>query len=118
MFSLLRGLQIFTVSQQQILGSFVNRFILFAGFAILAVSNLVDDAVKIGHDMKQIEYDFGLRQFFLTALMNGSHISITTASIPVRCSGLELIEKAFKGFGLAIFADIDHAAADIIQHDG
>jgi len=88
MFSLLRGLQVFTVSQQQVLGAFVNSFILFASFAILAVSNLVDDAVKTGDYMKQVEYDFSFRNFFLTALMNGSHMSITTALIPSRCSGL------------------------------
>ena len=85
---MLRGLQVFTVSQQQVLGSFVNSFILFASFAILAVSNLVDDAVKTGDYMKQVEYDFSFRHFFLTALMNGSHMSITTALIPSRCSEL------------------------------
>ena len=45
----------------------------------------VDDAVEIGDHVKQVEYDFRLRCFFLTALMNGSHISITTASMPSSC---------------------------------
>ena len=57
------------VFQQQILGALVDRFVLFAGLAILAVSHGVDHAAKGGHDMEQIEDDLGCRQFFLTALM-------------------------------------------------
>ena len=75
--------KVFSVFKQQILAAFINGLILLAGFSIFAVSNLIDNAVKIGDHMEQIEYDFRLRHFFLTALMNGSHISITTASMPV-----------------------------------
>ena len=72
------------VFEQQVLGPFIDCFVLFGGLAILAVSDLIDNAVKIGHYVEQIEDDFGLRQFFLTAFINGSHISITTASMPLR----------------------------------
>ena len=115
---MLLSLQVFTVFQQQILGAFVDVFILLAGFAIFAVSDLVDDTVKVGDHMKQIEHDFGLRHFFLTALMNGSHMSITTASMPASCFAAELIEEAFQRVGLAVFSDIDHPAAQIIQDHG
>jgi len=79
---------VFTVFQQQILAAFVNGFILLAGSVIFTVSDLVDDTAKIGYHMKKIEYDFRLGDFFLTALMNGSHISITTASMQLSCSSL------------------------------
>jgi len=80
---------VFAVSKQQVLGTFVDSLVLFGGLAILAVSDLVDNAVKIGHYVKQIEDDFGLRQFFLTALINGSHISMTIASMALRCLALK-----------------------------
>jgi hypothetical protein len=38
-------------------------------FTVLAVSDLIDDAAKGGHDMKLVEDDLSLWQFFLTALM-------------------------------------------------
>jgi len=57
------------VFEQQIPGAFINRFVLFAGFSILAVSHPVDDTAKGGHDVEQVKDDFGCRQFFLTALM-------------------------------------------------
>ena len=76
------------VSKQQVLGTFVDSLVLFGGLAILDVSDLVDNAVKIGHYVEQIEDDFGLRQFFLTALINGSHISMTIASMALRCLAL------------------------------
>ena len=80
--------EVVSVFKQQILSAFIDGFILLAGFAIFTVSDLIDNAVKIGDHMKQVEYDFGLRHFFLTALINGSHMSMTTASMPVRCSVL------------------------------
>lgn len=57
------------VFEQQILGSPVDRLVLFAGLAILAVSHRVDHAVEGRHDVEQIEDDPGGRQFFLTALI-------------------------------------------------
>jgi hypothetical protein len=47
--------------------------------AVLAVSDLIDDATEGGHDMELVKDNEGLRQFFLTALMYGSHMSMTTA---------------------------------------
>jgi hypothetical protein len=35
--------------------------------------------------MELVKDDMGLRQFFLTALMYGSHMSMTMASIDFRC---------------------------------
>ena len=77
--------------------------ILFAGFAIFTVAQLVDDTVIIGGHMEQIEYDFGLRYFFLAALINGSHMSMTTASMPLRCpavSGLKVKNPGPEGQAL------------------
>jgi len=49
---------------KQVLGTFIDGLVLFGGLAIFAVSDLIDNAVKIGHYVEQIEDDFGLRQFF------------------------------------------------------
>ena len=57
------------VFEQQILGALIDRFVLLAGLAMLAVSHRVDHAAKAGHDVEEIEDDSGLGQFFLTALM-------------------------------------------------
>jgi len=76
---------VFTVFKQQVFSPFKDGFILFRSFTVFGIPNFIDNTVKIGHYMEQIEYYFGLRQFFLTALINGSHISMTTASIPLRC---------------------------------
>jgi hypothetical protein len=73
------------VLEQQIFGSLEDGFILHGGFTVLAVSDLVDDAAKGGHDLQLIKDDLAGGQFFLTALMNGSHMSITTASMVFRC---------------------------------
>ncbi len=67
------------VLQQQILGTFKDILVVCGRLAVLAVSDFVDDAAKGGHDMELVKDDEGLRQFFLTALMYGSHMSITTA---------------------------------------
>ena len=72
------------IFKQQVLATFIDGLVLFVALAIFAVSNLINNAVKIGHYMEQIKNDFGLRQFFLTALINGSHMSMTTASMPLR----------------------------------
>lgn len=58
-----------TVFQQQIFGALEDGFILSRGFAVFAVTDLVDDPAESGDDMKLIEDDLRLRQFFLTALM-------------------------------------------------
>ena len=58
-----------TVFQQQVFGSFKNSLILFRGFAIFAVSDFIDDAAKIGHNMKQIEHYFGIGQFVIYRLV-------------------------------------------------
>jgi len=73
------------VLQQKILGAFKDLFIVCGRLAVLTVSDFIDDAAKGGHDMKLVKDDMGLRQFFLTALMYGSHMSMTMASIDFRC---------------------------------
>ena len=55
---------------------------------VLDVAYFIDHPAKGGNDMEQIEYNFGLRQFFLTALINGSHMSMATACMDWRCFGL------------------------------
>ena len=52
------------VFKQQVLGTSVDSLVFFGGLAIFAVSNFIDNAVKIGHYVKQVEDDFSLRQFF------------------------------------------------------
>lgn len=62
-------------------------------FAVFAITDLVDDAVKGGNDMEQVKDNGGLRQFFLTALIYGSHISMTTASIDFFCLAVSLLKR-------------------------
>ena len=75
---------VFSVFQQQVLGTFVYGLVLLRGLSVLTVSDLIDDTAKIGHYMEQIENDFGIGQFFFTALIKGSHMSMATASIFLR----------------------------------
>jgi len=86
------------VLEQQIFGSLEDGFILHRGLAVLAVADLVDDPAEGGHDMELIEDDLGPRQFFLTALIYGSHMSITTASMDFRCLAVSCLKNRFKVF--------------------
>lgn len=52
-----------TVFEQQILGAFGDRFVLFTGLAMLAVFYSVDHTAKGGHEMEEIQDDLGCRQF-------------------------------------------------------
>ena len=76
---------VLAVFKQQVFSPLKDRLVLGTGFSVFAAADFVDDAAEVGHDVKRVEYNSGLGQFFLTALINGSHISITTASIPLRC---------------------------------
>lgn len=76
---------VFAVFKQQVFSPFKDGFIFFRSFTVFGIPDFIDNTVKIGYYMEQIKNDFGLRQFFLTALINGSHISMTTASMPLRC---------------------------------
>lgn len=78
---------VFTVSKQQVLGSFENDFVLLASLSVFGVSNLIDHTAEISHHMELIEDNLGIRQFFFTALINGSHMSMATASMARRCRG-------------------------------
>ena len=101
--------EVVSVFKQQIL----SGFILLAGFVIFTVSDLIDNAVKIGDHMKQVEYDFGLRHFFLTALrVPHVHDHSFDAGALLGAD----IEKLHECIGLAIFADKYDAAAEIIQY--
>ena len=53
------------VFEQQIPCSFKYGFIVLGRFAVLDISHFIDDPAKSGNDVEQIEYDFGLWQFFL-----------------------------------------------------
>jgi len=73
------------VLQQQVFSAFKDGFVFGSRLAVFAVSDLINDAAKGGYDMKLVKDDLGSRQFFLTALMYGSHMSMTTASTAFRC---------------------------------
>jgi hypothetical protein len=73
------------VLEQQILGAFKDILVVCGRLAVLTVSDFIDDAAKGGYDMELVKDDMGLWQFFLTALMYGSHMSMTMASIDFRC---------------------------------
>ena len=88
------------VLQQQILGAFKDLFMLGGRLAAFAGSDFVDNAAKGGHDMELVKDDEGLRQFFLTALMYGSHMSIATASIFLRWPALNLLKNRFNVLAL------------------
>ena len=66
--------------------------------------------------MEQIEDDFSLRQFFLTALIYGSHISMTIASMALRCLTVNLLKNLSRIWPCAL-CDKDHAATQIVQDD-
>jgi len=76
---------VLTILQQQVFGSFKNRFVFLRCLTIFTVSNFIDDPAELGYNMEQIKDNFRLRYFFLTALIKGSHISMTTALMDLRC---------------------------------
>ena len=84
MLSVIPASDVFTVFEQQVLGPLENDLVLLASFSVLGVSNFIDHATEIGHHMELIKDNLGIRQFFLTALINGSHMSIATASMARR----------------------------------
>ena len=51
--------------QQQIFGSLEDVFVGLGGFVVFGVSHLVDDPVELGHDMKQVEENFDMRDALL-----------------------------------------------------
>ena len=115
---MLRASNVGPVLQQQVLGALKDLFVLCGRLAVFAVADLVDDAAEGGHDMELVKDDLGVGQFFLTALMYGSHMSMTTASIGLSLLGRQLIEEAAQGFGLSIFANINDLAGFVVQHHG
>jgi hypothetical protein len=46
--------------------------------------------------MELVKDDLGIGQFFLTALMYGSHISMTTASTAFRCRVVSRLKKRLR----------------------
>ena len=76
---------IFAVFEQQVFGTFKDSLVFCRGLTISAVLYFITDPVKLGHHMEQIKDDFSLRKLFLTALINGFHISITMASMQSLC---------------------------------
>ena len=49
-----------SVLQQQVLGPLEDVFIVLGRFAVFAVTDLVDDTTKGGHDMELVKDDVGL----------------------------------------------------------
>ena len=93
---MLRASNVGPVLQQQVLGALEDLFVLGRGLAVFAVADLVDDAAEGGHDMELVKDDLGVGQFFLTALMYGSHISMTTASTAFRCRVVSRLKKRLR----------------------
>ena len=54
----------FNVFQQQIAIVFNHSLVFFSGLATYTVSHFIDYDVKLGHYMRQIEYDFDSKHFF------------------------------------------------------
>ena len=81
-------LYIAAIFEQQIPCAFKYGFIVLRCSVVLNVAHFIDYPAKSGNNVEQIEYDFSMRQFFLTALINGSHMSMATAWIDRRCFGL------------------------------
>jgi hypothetical protein len=52
------------------------------------------DVMKISYQMEEIEDDFGLLQVFLTALSNGSDMSMGTSQIALRWRGLNRLKMS------------------------
>ena len=73
------------VFPQPIFGAPKDLFVVCGRLAVLAVADLIDNPAEGGDNMKLVKDDLGLGQFFLTALMYGSHMSMTTASMDLRC---------------------------------
>jgi len=46
-----------SVFKQQVFCAFKDIFVLLSGFPVLGVTDLVDDTVKSGHNMKEIKDD-------------------------------------------------------------
>ena len=84
------------VFKEQVFGAFEDLLMLGTRFSVFAATDLIDNAAKVGHDVKRIEYDLGQWQFFLTALMNGSHISMATASMLARWRWLNWLKNRSK----------------------
>ena len=91
---------IFSVFKQQVLGAFKNGPVLLGSLSVLAVSDLVDHPAEAGDNVEQIENDLGIGQFFLTALINGSHMSMATASIRLRWPMLSMLKNRFRVLAL------------------
>ncbi len=85
---------------------------------MLAVSNLIDQPVVCGHDVKQIENDFGVGQLLFDGLDKWiPHVhdhSIDGLALPE----LQLVEKTNQRFCLPAFADMYDMAGFVVQYDG
>jgi hypothetical protein len=116
MLPLLEAPKVGTILQKKVTGSFVNRFVLFGGFPIFGSPDLVDDPGELGDDVKKIEDNLDMRNFFLDSLDVGvPHIHDHGFQLLLVALG-HLIEKAAQGFGPTVFSNPDHASSFVIQN--
>jgi len=106
------------VTQQQVLGSFDDRFMGFAGFSVFAIADFVDDAVEFGDNMKQVEDNGHVRNF----LPDGSDIGVPHIHGD-GFQGLSLffrhaVKESFQSSGFAFFTYPDHSSCLIIENHG
>jgi hypothetical protein len=55
---------VFTVLKKQVFGALEDVLVLLGGLLVLAVSHFVDHTAESGHDVKQVEDDPRIGQFF------------------------------------------------------
>ena len=104
------------VFQQQVLGTFDDSFVGFAGFLVFAVSDFVDDTVELGDHMKQVEDNGHMGNF----LSDGPDIGVPHIHGD-SFQGLSLlfchpVKEPFQGPGFAIFSHPDHSSCQVIEN--
>lgn len=107
-----------SVFQQEIFAPFEDLFVGFGGSSVFGISHLVDDAVELGHHMKQVENDFHMGDFLLDGQDKGvPHIHHHGLQ------GLSLLsaharEEFLQGPSFAVFSHPDHSPRQVVQDHG
>jgi hypothetical protein len=104
------------IFQQQVLGTFDDSFMSFAGFPVFAVSDLIDDAIELGYDMKQVEDNGHMGNFFSDGQNEGvPHIhgdGFQGFSLFFR----HAVKEPFECSGFAVFSHPDHSSCQVIEN--
>jgi hypothetical protein len=104
------------IFQQQVLGTFDDSFMSFACFFVLAISDLIDDTVELGDDMKQVEDNGHMGNF----LSDGQNEGVPH----IHGDGFEgfslffrhTVKKPFESSGFAVFSHPDHSSCQVIEN--